>query len=60
MQLFGLAKKFVRLVNTSFNKILGENEKCLLLLLKTEGTSWPTQYIRKAMFGTVSKPVWRG
>ena len=32
----GLAKIFVWLMNTLFNKVLGENEKCLLFLLKTE------------------------
>ena len=32
----GLAKKFVQLVNLLFNKVLCENEKCLLVLLKTE------------------------
>ena len=39
----GLAKKFVWLMNT-FNKVLGENEKCVFLL-KTEQTFGPTQYI---------------
>ena len=39
----GLARKFVVLVNPMFNTILGENEKCLLFLLKTERTFWPTQ-----------------
>ena len=29
-----------------FNKVLGENEKCVFYFyLKTEGTFWPTQYI---------------
>ena len=32
----GLAKKFARLMNTLFNKVLGENEKCVLFLLKTK------------------------
>ena len=33
------------MVNTLFNKILGENEKLVFYLyLKTEGTSWSTQY----------------
>ena len=32
----GLAKKFVWLVNMLFNRVLHENEKCLLFLLKTE------------------------
>ena len=41
----GLAKKFVRLVNTLFNTVLGENEKCLLFLLKTKWAFWPTQYM---------------
>ena len=41
-----LAKKFVWLVNTLFNKILGENEKCAFLL-NTERTSWSTQYFKK-------------
>ena len=31
-------------VNTLFNKVLGENEKCVFYL-KTEGSFWPTQYI---------------
>ena len=31
-------------VNTLFNKVLGENEKCVFYFyLKTEGTFWPTQ-----------------
>ena len=43
----GLAKKFVRLMNTLFNKVLGENEKMrLLFLLRTERPFWPTQYNR--------------
>ena len=33
-----LAKKFVWLMNTLFNQVLGENEKCLLFSLKTEWT----------------------
>ena len=41
----GLAKKFIRLMNMLFDKVLGENEKCLLFLLKTEETFWPTQYL---------------
>ena len=32
----GLAKKFIWLVNMLFNRVLHENEKCLLFLLKTE------------------------
>ena len=33
------------MVNTLFNKILGENEKLVFYLyLKTEGTFWSTQY----------------
>ena len=33
-----LAKMFVWLMNTSFNEVLGENEKCILFSLKTEWT----------------------
>ena len=33
-----LAKMFVWLMNTSFNEVLGENEKCLLFSLKTKWT----------------------
>ena len=36
---------FVWLMNTLFNKVLGENEKGLLFLLKTKRTFWPTQYL---------------
>ena len=32
-------------MNTLFNKVLGENEKGLLFLLKTKRTFWPTQYL---------------
>ena len=33
-------------VNSVFNIILGENEKCVFYFyLKTEGTFWPTQYL---------------
>ena len=33
-------------VNTLFNKVLGENEKCVYYFyLKTKGTFWPTQYL---------------
>ena len=39
----GLAKKFIRLINILFNKVLGENEVSYFLL-KTERTFWPTQY----------------
>ena len=28
----GLAKKFIQLMNTLFNKVLGENEKCIFYL----------------------------
>ena len=32
-------------VNTLFNKVLSENEKCIFYFsLKTKGTLWPTQY----------------
>ena len=32
-------------MNTLFNKVLGENEKCVFYFyLKTEGNFWPTQY----------------
>ena len=31
-----MATKFVRLVNPLFNRVLSENEKCLLFLLETE------------------------
>ena len=44
---YGLAKKVIQLMNTLFNEVLGENEKCLLLLLKTERTFWPIQYYRR-------------
>ena len=40
-----MAKKFIWLVDTLFNKILGENEKCVLFLLKTEQNFWSTQHI---------------
>ena len=40
----GLAKSFVRLVNTLFNTVLGEDEKCLFLF-KTERTFWPAPYL---------------
>ena len=31
-------------MNTLFNNVLGENEKCVFYFyLKTKGTSWPTQ-----------------
>ena len=43
----GLAKKFIQLMNTLFGKVLGENEKCLLFLFKTEWTFWPIQYLSK-------------
>ena len=34
-----------------FNKVLGENEKCVFYFyLKTEGTFWPTQYINYIFF----------
>ena len=34
------------MVNMFFNKVLGENEKCVFYFyFKTEGTFWPTQYI---------------
>ena len=34
-------------MNTLFNKVLGENEKCVsYCYFKTEGTFWPAQYIR--------------
>ena len=34
------------MVNTLFNKVLGENEQCVFYFyIKTEGTFWPTQYI---------------
>ena len=36
-------KKFVCLANRLFYKILGENEKCFSLLLKTGWTFWSTQ-----------------
>ena len=39
----GLAKKFVWLVHMLFNKVLHENERYVLFLLKTEQTFWPTQ-----------------
>ena len=45
----GLAKKFVQLVNTLFNKDLRESEKCLFLL-KAPLTFWPTQYTGKNHF----------
>ena len=32
-------------MNTLFNKVLGENEKCVLFLLKTERIFWPAQYM---------------
>ena len=33
------------MVNTLFNRVLGENEKCVFYFyLKTEGTFWPNQY----------------
>ena len=33
------------MVNTLFNKVLGENEKCVFYFyLKAEGTFWSTQY----------------
>lgn len=34
---------FAQLMNT-FTKLLGENEKYVLFLLKTEWSFWPTQY----------------
>ena len=34
------------MMNTLFNKVLGENEKCVFYVyLKTEDTFWPTQYL---------------
>ena len=38
-------EKSVWLMNMLFNKVLGENEKCLLFLLETEQTFWPIQYL---------------
>ena len=33
-------------MNTLFNKVLGEKDKCVFYFyLKTEGTFWPTQYM---------------
>ena len=32
------------MVNTLFNKVLGEDEKSVSFYLKTKGTFWPTQY----------------
>ena len=40
----GLTKKFVRLVNILFNKVLGKNKKRVLFLLKIEWTFWQTWY----------------
>ena len=38
------------MVNTLFNKVLGENEKCAFYFyFKTERTFWPTQYIHKVV-----------
>ena len=34
------------MANTLFNKVLGENEKCVFYFyLKTKGTFWLTQYL---------------
>ena len=34
-------------MNTLFNKVLGENEEYVFYFyLKTEGTFWPTQYLK--------------
>lgn len=39
-----MAEKFIQLVNTLFTKVLGENEKCSLVLPKAGQTFWSTQY----------------
>ena len=39
-------------VNMLFHKVLGENEKCVFhFCLKTEGTFWPTQYMKRILIG---------
>ena len=44
-------------MNTLFDKVVGENEKCVFYFyLKTEGTFWRTQYItEKSTFRQIKK-----
>ena len=41
-------------MNTLFNKILGDSEKYLLFLFKTERTFWPIQQKREHLLKMIS------
>ena len=47
-------------MNTLFNKVLGENEKCAFYFyLKTEGTFWPTS-IKRHLYMDWILDIFRG
>ena len=48
-----------KMVNTLFNKVLGENEKCVFYsYFKAKGTFWPTQCRQLAGRGGSEFHVW--